>query len=181
MKKLLSVMAITLFISGCMSSVTPANANTSNQALQTQQAPPYPKNIKLNNIGLIGFISIANMETCPKEAGEWTKLAQTYYKIKRNMNEYEQSYLTMYVRNQIVTLYTEGNSTSLKSYANFTKTKVVDMFNSDPKFRKVVLNLARADLEAIGGSCGFPVKRIEQELESLISGNSQDMQSLLKF
>ena len=55
------------------------------------------------------------------------------------------------------------------------------MFNSDPKFRKVVLNLARADLEAIGGSCGFPVKRIEQELESLISGNSQDMQSLLKF
>lgn len=178
MKKLFPVMAITLFISGCMTSVTPANANTSNQALQTQQDPPYPKNTKLNSIGFIGFISIANMETCPKKAGErWTKLAQTYYKIKRNMNEYEQSYLTMHVRDNIFSLYTAENSTSLKSYAHFTKTKVVDMFNSDPKFRKAVLNLAIADIEAAGFGCYSSVELMEQKLESLISGDSQGMQS----
>lgn len=67
MKKLLPVMAIALFISGCESSVNLPNINTSNVALQGQQVRPFAEKTELEYIGLISVMTLTYSETCPKK------------------------------------------------------------------------------------------------------------------
>ena len=67
MKKLLQVMAIALFISGCESSVNLPNINTSNAALQDKQARPFAEKTELEYIGLISVMTQTYSETCPKK------------------------------------------------------------------------------------------------------------------
>lgn len=137
MKKLLPLMAIALFISGCESSVNLPNINTSNAALQGQQARPFAEKTELEYIGLISVMTQTYSETCPKKiASKWEKLDQDVLKIISNMNEYEQRYVKDYSLIQLVRPYLIENNIPLVP-ENIVK--LPNMADSDPKLKKLYL------------------------------------------
>lgn len=168
MKKLLQVMAIALFISGCESSVNLPNINTSNAALQDKQARPFAEKTELEYIGLISVMTQTYSETCPKKiASKWEKLDQDVLKIISNMNEYEQRYVKDYSLIQLVRPYLIENNIPLVP-ENIVK--LPKMADSDPKLKKAILNSSKKNVDAAGFNCVSLFGLVDQKLKSIMAG-----------
>ena len=97
MKKLLPVMAIALFISGCESSVNLPNTNVSNVVSQPQQTSQFSEG-DLKKIGVAGVIAATYSKTCPpKIAYKWQKfIDESLSKTLRDMGQPKQNYVKEY-------------------------------------------------------------------------------------
>ena len=168
MKKLLPVMAIALFISGCENSVNLPNTNMSNVISQPQQTAQFTEN-DLKEIGLAVVVSGTYRETCsPKVANKWKKfMDERLQSILHNLNNAEKEYVKTYSMGQLIRPYMMENNIPL---SGDNGVKLISMVKSDSKLSKAVINASKKNVDAGGLNCVSSVGLLDQKLKSIMGG-----------
>ena len=171
MKKLLPVMAIALFISGCESSVNLPNTNVSNVVSQPQQTSQFSEG-DLKKIGVASVIAATYSKTCPQKiAYKWMKfMDESLSKTLRDMGQPEQNYVKEYFFGHLLRPYMIENNIPLVK-DNFIK--LYNMVLSDSKLEKAILSASKKHVDAEGFRCDISsFKNAEQGFKNFIAAKT---------